>query len=412
MTSPLSNHHFDTQKGKWAVTLAAATFALSLAGCSTLGASGPSTGTVRDIGETNYSETGIQIVDIDGSVASQLAQYSQSSRFSEVFDDPGVPPLAIDRGDVIDVVIWEAPPAVLFGATASALQMADAAQPVSAPQVAQNATIPQQMVNEDGRITVPFVGEIPVVGKQPAEVERAIVKALRGKAHDPQVVVRVASNQTKTVTVLGEVAGSQRMPLTPRGERLLDALASAGGTRQPIDQTLIQLTRGVEVETMPLLNVIGDPLQNVRLSPDDVVTVLHRPFSFVALGSVRGSAEVPFEGSGLTLAQALGRVGGLNDRRADVRGVFLFRLEEPDALGPLLPPDATRLPDGRVPVVYRLDMSEGASLFAIQQFAMRDDDVLYVSTAPGADLQRFVSTISAAAFSIIGITDAFSSSNN
>ncbi|MEM6610584.1 MAG: polysaccharide export protein, partial [Pseudomonadota bacterium] len=126
---------------------------------------------------------------------------------------------------------------------------------------------------------------------------------------------------------------------------------------------------------------------------------------------VRGNAEVQFEGSGLTLAQALGRVGGLNDRRADVRGVFLFRLEEPEALGPLLSSDATRLPDGRVPVVYRLDMSEGASLFAIQQFAIRDDDVLYVSTAPGADLQRFVSTISAAAFSIIGITDAFAGSN-
>ncbi|MEM1053642.1 MAG: polysaccharide biosynthesis/export family protein, partial [Pseudomonadota bacterium] len=189
MTSSNLNNPFDALTGKWITALAVAIIALILSGCSTLGASGPSTGTVRDISETSYSETGIQIVDIDGTVASQLAQYSRSSRFSEVFDDPGIPPLAIDRGDVIDIVIWEAPPAVLFGVTASPLQMADAAQPLLAPQVAQNATIPQQMVNEDGLITVPFVGAIPVVGKQPAEVERTIVEALRGKAHDPQVVV-------------------------------------------------------------------------------------------------------------------------------------------------------------------------------------------------------------------------------
>lgn len=396
----------------WLRMLATAGLALCLVGCSTLGASGPSGGAIRSADETNFADTGIQIIDIDGQVVSQLAASSQSTRFSEVFDDPGISPLAIGRGDVLDVVIWEAPPAVLFGATSSALQMGDTAQLSGAIPVAQTASIPQQMVGEEGVISVPFVGEVPVAGRQTAEVERTIVQALRGRAHDPQVVVRIARNATRTVTVIGEVAGSRQLPLTARGERLLDALAGAGGTRQPVDQTLLQLTRGTEVEAMPLLSVVNDPEQNVRLLPDDVVTVLHRPFSFVALGSVRSSAEVPFEGSGLSLAQALGRVGGLNDRRADIRGVFLFRMEEPESLGALLPPDAMRLPDGKVPVVYRLDMSEAASLFAIQQFEVRDDDVLYVSTAPGADLQRFVSTISGAAFSVIGIANAFSSSNN
>jgi len=131
----------------------------------------------------------------------------------------------------------------------------------------------------------------------------------------------------------------------------------------------------------------------------------------VALGAVRTSAEVRFDGAGLTLAQALGRVGGLNDNRADVRGVFVFRLEDPQALQ-TAPESARRLPDGRVPVVYRLDLSDASSLFAIQEFAIRDDDVIYVSTAPGADLQRFVSTISAAAFSVIGVTNALSTNNN
>ena len=42
-------------------------------------------------------------------------------------------------------------------------------------------------------------------------------------------------------------------------------------------------------------------------------------------------------------------------------------------------------------------------------WTVRDDDVLYVSNAPGADLQKFLTTISNVAFSVIGITNALDS---
>src|SRR3546814_4144871 len=51
---------------------------------------------------------------------------------------------------------------------------------------------------------------------------------------------------------------------------LLDALASAGGTKEPIGKLVVQLTRGGNVTTMPLDTVIRDPKQNIRLAPDDV----------------------------------------------------------------------------------------------------------------------------------------------
>jgi polysaccharide export outer membrane protein len=86
--------------------------------------------------------------------------------------------------------------------------------------------------------------------------------------------------------------------------------------------------------------------------------------------------------------------------------VFIFRLEKPQALGDALPADARLTAEGFVPVIYRLNLSNPSSLFAMQDFAMRDEDVLYVSTAPGADLQRFVSTLSSVAFSTIAIGDA------
>ncbi len=160
---------------------------------------------------------------------------------------------------------------------------------------------------------------------------------------------------------------------------------------------------------MPLERVINDPLQNVRLQPGDVVTVQHQPFSFVALGAVARNAEVPFEGGGITLAEALGRAGGLNDRRADVKGVFVFRLEDREALPMLAGPDVRTTRDGRVPVVYTLRMTDAASLFMMQDFRMRDGDVLYISTAPGVELERFLNTISSTAFSIVATGNAFDS---
>ena len=122
-------------------------------------------------------------------------------------------------------------------------------------------------------------------GRTLAQIERDIVGRLRGKANAPQAIVRISRNATATVTVVGEVANAARQPLTPRGERLLDALALAGGTRQPVDKMTVQLTRGDVVRTMALQEVIQNPRHNVVLQRDDIVTAIFQPFSFTVLGA-------------------------------------------------------------------------------------------------------------------------------
>ncbi|MDR5671452.1 polysaccharide export protein, partial [Burkholderia cenocepacia] len=101
--------------------------------------------------------------------------------------------------------------------------------------------------------------------------------------------------------------------------RVLDALASAGGVRQPVDKITIQITRGDKVASQPLETIIKDPRQNVSLRAGDVVTALYQPFSFTALGATGKNEEVNFEAQGITLAQALARAGGLQDTRSDAQ---------------------------------------------------------------------------------------------
>lgn len=321
----------------------------------------------------------VQIVDINAAVARRLLGQRRQKLFSEVLDGERAP-VVIGRGDVLEVHIWEAPPATLFGGLAVDPR---------APSTVRATTLPEQMVDRDGFISVPFAGRIAAAGKSQQAVESEIVARLKGKANQPEVILHVLRNVSSTVTIVGEVSNSTRMPLTAGGERLLDALAAAGGVRQPISKIMLQLTRGKQVLGLPLDQVIRDPEQNVPLKPGDVITAMSQPLSFTALGATGKNEEIPFEAQGISLAQALARVGGLNDSRASAEGVFVFRFEPKDALDwPRHPVVVT--PDDMVPVVYRINLRDPVSFFVMQSFPISNKDVLYVSNAPAAELQKFL----------------------
>lgn len=366
----------------------------SLGGCAIAPASGPS---ARAIGKVEEQDAPIKVIDVTGAVVRDMLVARHQPLFSQELGDGQAVGSVIGRGDVLDIAIWEAPPAALFGSVGGEDRVASAmmsgASTLAGATSVRATSLPEQMVDSDGQITVPFVGTVRAAGRTPQDIGHEITTRLLGKAHQPQTVVRLVRNTAATVTVVGEVATSQRVPLTARGERILDVLASAGGVRQPVGKMTIQITRGAMVTSMPLEAVIRDPRQNVHLRPDDVMTVLFQPYSFTALGAIGRNEEVSFEATGVTLVQALGRVAGLQDTRANVKGVFIFRLENPEALDPTIRANARLTSDGKVPVIYRINMKDPTSFFIAQELPIRDKDLLYVSNAPLADFQKFVNVI-------------------
>jgi polysaccharide biosynthesis/export protein len=363
--------------------------AIAAVGCSQLPASGPNNERVREAGE---SGTGlIQVVDVDSRTVRQLLAQRRQPMFSDVFGDQAIAAMPIGRGDSLEVSIWEAPPATLFSGG-----VADPRNPATA----RATTLPDQMVDRDGYISVPFAGRVLAAGQSAQAVEAAVRQGLKGKANQAEVLVRVVRNASATVTVVGEVTNSVRMPLTAGGERLLDAVAAAGGVRQPVNKTTLQVTRGDRLQALPLDSIIRDPKQNVPLQPGDVVTALFQPLSFIALGATGKNEEIAFEAQGISLAQALGRAGGLVDTRSNPQGVFIFRFERQDALDwPRKPVAATV--DGQVPVVYQIDLRDPNSFFLMQSFPISNRDVLYVSNAPAAELQKFLNLVFSVAYPVL-----------
>ncbi|KVH43915.1 polysaccharide biosynthesis/export family protein [Burkholderia diffusa] len=362
--------------------------AIALIGCSAIPTSGPTRSQIT----ANPSAAGIQIVDVTDDVARRLAAGRRSSDFASIFGENAAFQQQLGVGDIVEVTIWEAPPAVLFSS--------EQADPKSATGSSHVTVLPSQVIDGNGFISVPFVGPLKAAGRTPMQLQQDIVRGLRGLAHDPQAIVKLAQNETSYVTVVGDVVNSSRLPLTARGERLLDALASAGGVRQPIGKLTLQLTRGNTVASLPLDSVIRDPRQNVPLHAGDVVTALFQPYSFMALGATGKNEEVNFEAQGITLAQALARSGGLQDSRSDAQGVFVFRMEDAKALDwPQSPVRKTA--DGKVPVVYRINLRDGDSFFVAQSFMIDNKDLLYVSNAPIAEVQKFLNVVFSVAYPVV-----------
>ncbi len=403
--SPKAASTLFLKRGYALAGVAIAVFAL--AGCNTLGSSGPSTRAVIRSKNAVVSNSDIRVVYVNDEVARRLLAASRPLLFSDVLGDGMPVRTIIGQGDVLNITIWETPPAVLFGMVGGQGNVA----PGAAISTGVNTDMPPQMVDDRGLIALPYIGSIQAANKTPRQLEADIKTRLAGIANKPEVMVGIERNANSNVTVVGEVSASGRVPLTPRGERLLDIVASAGGVRQQVNKTTIQITRGSTVVALPMDTVIRDPRQNIRLRADDVVTAVYQPYSFTSLGASGSNSEVSFEATGITLAQALGRVNGLQDNRADVKGVFLFRWEDPTALDPAVLNGARTSPDGKVPVIYRMDMSNPASFFIAQGFPIHDHDILFVSNAPGVDFQKFVSVITQTTFSVIGLSNAVTGQN-
>ncbi|WP_414041639.1 polysaccharide biosynthesis/export family protein [Acidithiobacillus sp. M4-SHS-6] len=370
-----------------------------LAGCASyLPYAGPRAGSVEAVTH-NQTLHGIQLVEVNYALAHQIKTQVESPQLSllQDFSNPNPKLYTVGPGDTLQVYIWEAPPAMLF-ASAAAVTTTSASGAVM-------TTIPEQMVGSNGDILIPFAGKIHCAGETLDQIGSEIRARLKNMAHDPQVVVRLVSNHAQSISVVGNVHKSTQVPLIPGGVSVLQALAAAGGVDKPVNKVTIQLSHSGKTLQLPLEEVIRHPEENVSLRAGDVLTALYQPLHVTVMGATTQTKEIDFEASGISLAQALARAGGLNGNEADAKAVFVFRMEKPDFFSHWPEPVQTTA-DGEVPVVFRFDFSNPATLFAAQEFPIQNHDLIYVASAPITDLQKFLGLIVQIVYPIQGLTTA------
>jgi len=359
---------------KWLSKCLLAT-ALLLGACGELPVEGPLL-TEVEAQQRQNNTSGFLLVDLNAEVADHL-KANKSRSFNDRFGK-GRPfkSRRIGVGDTLAVQIWEADPAGLF----------------SSAGVVNRGQIPEIVVDNTGKILIPFAGKVRAVGRTPNQLGVSIANALKGKAADPQVLVAITRNVANTVTVTGAVNKPSIVPLTYKGDDLLDIIASVGGARFPAYESRISLTRNGKIASAYLSYVLNSPQDNIYLRRGDKINIARIPQSFSAFGAVIQKGKMDFGAANLSVLEAVGKVSGLADDRADPRGVFLMRFE-PRKIAFKLAGVSRDEKRQYVPVIYRINLKDPNQYFFAQTIPLQDKDVIYVSNAPSVELDKFLSIL-------------------
>jgi len=179
-------------------------------------------------------------------------------------------------------------------------------------------------VGDDGTISVPLVGPVPVAGVSPVEAAARVSAALKkgGFYVDPHVTIIITQSRSQLVSVVGEVAAPGRYPITPR-TTIVELLAQAGGLKESASTVgyLLRTDAQGHVSRYPInlngLTDLKDSLPTSTLLGEDSLVVPTAPRVYV-YGEVSSPGVFRLE-PGMTVLQAIARAGGINERGSERR---------------------------------------------------------------------------------------------
>jgi polysaccharide biosynthesis/export protein len=370
-------------------------FAFGLGGCaSTLSESGPTRDTVVDGASIQVGNIGNQenvayaLVRVSSDVLGKLAPSDTPVVFTDDFITmPSTAQGAIGIGDLVSITVFENGAGGLFIPSEPGTR------------VGNFVALPVQQVDTSGNVQVPFAGLVHAAGLLPEALAKSIQTKLEARALEPQVIVTITDRRAKPVSVTGDVNTSTHFTLDPGGERLLGALARAGGSKYPSYESLVTIERGGQTERAFISDIMREPQQNFPLRAGDTIYVSRVQRYYLALGALGPgqylglvNRRLAFEDSHLSLADAIAKVGGLSDDRANARAVFVYRFETPQLLAKFGIAETGSLPRS-VPTIYYLDLAEAAGYIYASEFGIRSEDLLYVSNAPATDITKFLNIV-------------------
>jgi polysaccharide export outer membrane protein len=349
---------------------------VALSGCATLPTNAPTAHQVqRELRSGVIGGVPYRLVDIDPAVAMEPAQSNRLPMLQLEALGAGTMPGRTDLirpGDTLSIAIFEVGVSLFSGGSSV---LAAGGGPTA---IAERMTV---QVKDDGAIDLPYVNVVRAEGAYPDSLAATIRARLRQFSQSPEVLVAITDSVESVAYVSGLVGKSGRYRLSSAREKLLDVIAIAGGSSVDPAEAEVRIVRGDRTAAVPLADLLPEELANVTVLPGDRIQLLRRRKSFTVFGATDRVSQVPFETASISLAEAIARVGGPSDARADAKAVYLFRFER---AGPAGKPQ---------PVIYRLNLMHPQSYFAAQLFPMQDKDVLLFANA-GANIPgKFLNVI-------------------
>ncbi len=350
---------------------------IALGGCSINPGSGPLTDDVLSGQTANGPQ--YELIPINAETVKILHSWEPKGLAGAFTDRRPPASIVFGIGDVVSVTIFEAAAGGLFIPAEAGVRPGN------------YVTIPDQSVDNDGFITVPYAGQIKAAGRTALDIQNALLDKIRNRAIEPQAVVSMSQQRTSLISVQGEVNAPARYPASASGakDKVLDAITRAGGIKGQGFETWVMLERNGKRATVPFENLVLDPVNNIYVRPDDSIYVYREQQKFMAFGASGQSGEFNFDAWRINLGEAVGKAGGLLDSQADPAAVFMYR-REPREVASQLGIDVSKYQSDTIPVIFSINMRDPGGFFLATKVMMKNQDIIYVSNSRTVEVTKFL----------------------
>lgn len=276
----------------------------------------------------------------------------------------------IKTGDMLDLVVWDN--------SQNSLLLTEGAKVVNIEGVT---------VGADGTVFVPYLDNIYIAGQTPDSARELIQVRLADILPSAQVQLRYTAGNKSTVSLVGGVASPGPVPLPDRNFSVLNLISSGGGVPPSMRNPQVKLIRGGKSYVSSLGRLYDDASLDVVLRGGDKVVVEEDDRFFQALGSTGREELIYFTKDHINALEAVSLVGGINDVRADPKGVLILREYmskhvRSDGRGP-----------SRTDVVFTIDLTTADGLFSARRFQIQPEDVVLVTESPVTKAQTIFNLV-------------------
>ncbi|HEX2595186.1 MAG TPA: polysaccharide biosynthesis/export family protein [Luteimonas sp.] len=269
----------------------------------------------------------------------------------------------IQPGDTLLVTVWDHPE-------------------LSTPAGSQQQAVANgRQVQPDGTFFFPYAGKNNIKGKTIEQVRSMLTSKLGRYLNDPQVDVNVVGYGSQ-VTLQGAFTNTAPLDMTTVPMTLAQAVGRAGINAETADVSGLLLTRDGKTYALDqdALNRNGSLAQDIYLKAGDRIFL---PFNdrkeVYVVGEVTKPQSMSFRTTNLSLTQALGRSGGLDQSSSNASAVYVIRGSQDMKTTPA--------------TVYHLNIKSPAAYALADQFMLRPGDVVFVGAAGITRWSRFVNQL-------------------
>jgi polysaccharide export outer membrane protein len=265
----------------------------------------------------------------------------------------------IQPGDTLNVQIWDSSEnSLLTGLDERVAQL-------GAIEVAAN-----------GSIFVPYIGDVSVIGLTPDLARKELQDNLEAIVPSAQVQLTMVEGRNNSVDLVSGVASPGTYPMPDRNYTVMGLISAGGGISTALNNPQIRLVRGGAIYGTSVDRLLDNPRLDTLLRGGDRVFVEEDARYFLSFGASGTEALHTFTKDRLSAMDAVSIMGGINDAKADPKGLLILREYPSSALGA-----GTRGPR-QTRVVFSVDLTSADGLFSARNFQINPDDLLLATESP------------------------------